>query len=469
MSGRGRSIGRGAARAAMLAGALATAGCGIFKGGEKPKTTVLGERIPVLGVEASAAADPSIVATPVSVPPAETNSSWPQPGGNPQKTIGDVALAAQPTRAWTARINAKGRGARLGAAPVVADGRVYVMDVSATVHAFDARTGAQAWQTQIKGREGPAVKRPGVKGLILGKQRKSFKNSLFGGGVSYDAGKLYATTGLGEVAEIDAATGKIGWRVSPAGPMRGAPTIANGAVYVMTQDNQLYALNQADGAQLWTASGPLQSAGVFGAGAPAVARGTVIAGFSSGDLNAYRYENGRLVWQDTLTRTSVSTTVGDVTDIDASPVVDDTRVYAVGAGGRAIALDLLTGQRLWELNVGGISTPALGGDWLFLVSDQAQLFCVEKSTGKIRWASQLDRWRNKKKKKNGIYWTGPVLAGGRLVLANSVGEIVFADPANGKVQARLRAGSKKPIGLPPVVAGGTMYVLASDGRLSAWR
>jgi outer membrane protein assembly factor BamB len=459
-------VGLGAATAA----ALMLSGCGIFKGGDgKPKTAVLGERIPVLSVEANAATDASIATVPVTIPAVEANADWPQPGGNPQKTMGNVALAASPARAWSIRIPGARGGARLGAAPVVANGRLYVVDTTATVHAIDAATGKTVWATQLAGKPGPAVKRGGVKGLVLGKSRKSFKNSLFGGGVSLDGGKLYASNGLGDVAEIDAATGKIGWRVTPGGPLRGAPVIANGAVYVMTQDNQLIALNQPDGATLWTASGPLQTAGVFGAGAPAVARGTVIAGFSSGDLNAYRYENGRLVWQDALTRTSVSTTVGDVSDVDASPVVDDTRVYAVGAGGRTIALDLLTGQRLWEINVGGISTPSLAGDWLFVMSDQAQLFCIQRTTGKIRWAAQLDRWRNPKKKTKGIYWTGPVLAGGRLVLTNSRGQMVFVSPETGKVQATIDKAAKGPIGLAPVIAGNALYLLSSDGTLSAWR
>ncbi|WP_419828295.1 PQQ-binding-like beta-propeller repeat protein [Sphingomonas sp.] len=463
-------MGRGQfARAVMLSGALALAGCGIFKGGGdgKPKTAVLGERIPVLGVEADAASDASIANLPVAVPSAETNSAWTQPAGNAQKAMGNVALALSPQRVWQKRIPGAGGGRRLAAAPVVQDGRLYVIDASATVRAFDAATGGQLWATQLLGKEGPALRRGGLTGAVLPKHRKTYKNSLFGGGVSVEGGKLYVTNGLGEAAQMDAATGKIGWRVTPAGPLRGAPTIANGAVYVMTQDNQLYALNEADGATLWTASGPLQTAGVFGAGAPAVARGTVIAGYSSGDLSAYRYENGRVVWQDTLTRTSVSTTVGDVSDIDASPVVDDTRVYAVGAGGRAIALDLVTGQRLWELNVGGIATPALGGDWLFLVSDQAQLYCVQRTSGKIRWATQLDRWRNKKKTK-GIYWTGPVLAGGRLLLVDSVGDMVSVDPATGKVAQTTRV-AKKPVTLPPVVAGNMLFTLASDGTLAAWR
>jgi outer membrane protein assembly factor BamB len=460
-------------RRAPLAGALIAAtllsGCGIFKGGDKgPKTAVLGERIPVLTVESSAGTDASIASNAVLVPPADTNAAWAQPGGNAQKAMGNVSLGVQPQRSWDANLGKAGASERLAAAPVVAEGHLFAIDAQARVHAFDAQTGRELWATQLKTREGPKLKKAGVMGVFGAKETKRYGRSLFGGGVSYDSGKLYATSGLGAVAQIDAATGKLGWQVTPGGPLRGSPSIANGSIYVMSADNQIYALAETDGSTQWTASGPLETAGVFGTGAPAIARATVVAGFSSGDLNAYRYENGRVVWQDALTRTSMSTSVGDVTDVDASPVADESRVYAVGAGGRMIALDLTTGQRLWEVNIGGISTPALGGDWLFVVADDAKLYCVERTTGKIRWTTQLQQWKNEKKKTKLIFWNGPVIAGGRLVLTNSLGELAYVSVADGKLQDSERV-AKAPFTLAPVVANNMMYLLSSDGRLTAWR
>ena len=62
-------------------------------------------------------------------------------------------------------------------------------------------------------------------GLIGMKETKRYGRSLFGGGVSYEGGKLYATSGLGTVAQLDAATGQVGWQVTPGGPLRGAPSI----------------------------------------------------------------------------------------------------------------------------------------------------------------------------------------------------------------------------------------------------
>ena len=115
---------------------------------------------------------------------------------------------------------------------------------------------------------------------------------------------------------------------------------------------------------------------MFGSASPAVGQGTVVAGFSSGELNAYRYENGRQVWQDALQRTSIRTSVSSLSDIDADPVIDGGQVFAVGQGGRMVALELTTGQRQWELNIAGISTPWVAGDWVFVVTDDAKLMCI---------------------------------------------------------------------------------------------
>ena len=161
---------------------------------------------------------------------------------------------------------------------------------------------------------------------------------------------------------------------------------------MVSQDNQLFALDPADGKVRWTEAGSVELAGVFGTAAPAASQGTVVAGFSSGELTAYRYENGRILWQDALARTSISTTVSSLSDIDADPVIDNGRVYAVGQGGRMVALDITSGQRIWELNIAGIATPWVAGDWVFVVTDDAKLACIYRQNGHIRWINQLPQF-----------------------------------------------------------------------------
>lgn len=423
------------------------AGCGLFGGGE-PKTPTTGNRVPILLSEDSAKADESLAAVQVLLPAQTPNASWTQSGGNAAKSMGHLELGGFTAPVWTAQIDGSSNKARLAAAPAVSNGRVFVIDTRGVVHAYAAENGSRVWSQATSTDE-------------------DNERSLFGGGVSVEGERVYATNGVGEVVALNAADGARVWKVKPGGPLRGAPGIFAGQLYVMSQDNQLIALKLEDGATLWTASGALESSGVFGVAAPAGAQGTIVAGYSSGELTAYRYENGRVVWQDALARTSISTSVSSLADIDADPVIDQGRVYAIGQGGRMISVELTSGQRIWEQSIAGISTPWVAGEWLFAVTDDARLLCLARSSGRVRWVAQLKRWRDEEDKKGVINWVGPVLAGGSLILANSRGEVVLASPEDGSVKGQRELGES--FSLAPVVAGNMLFVLDDAGRLTALR
>jgi outer membrane protein assembly factor BamB len=434
--------------AVLVAAAIAASGCSVFKH-KKAATPVLGERIAVLTTESDVQVDPATASLAMSLPAPIVNNAWSQSGGNAAKAMGHVQLGASIAQAWQQSIGSGTTlSARLAAAPVVGGGRVYTIDTTATIRAFDAQNGAPVWTTQF-GTE------------------KGNDSSLFGGGLAFNNGRIYATNGLGFVAALDASNGGVVWQVRPGGPLRGSPTVAGDAVYVMSQDNQLYSLKLEDGTTNWSEAAALEIAGIFGVASPAFAQGTVVAGFSSGELNAYRYENGRVVWQDALARTSIRTSVSSLSDIDADPVIDNGQVIAIGQGGRMVALELITGQRMWELNLAGISTPWVAGDWVFVVTDEAKLLCIARATGKVRWIAQLPAYRNIKKKTGPISYAGPILAGGRLIVTSTSGALTFVDPVNGTVQGQTNVGES--VSLPPVVANSTLYVLDDSGRLHAFR
>ncbi len=440
-------------RSALLsAGTLALAACsgGLFGGGDGKKTTpTLGERQPILSrIESGAKVDPALAGAAVVLPAAQTNASWGQAGGTASKSYGQLALSATPTQAFTAQIAGASNKRRLGAPPVVGGGKLFAVGTDGQVTAFDAQSGSRIWTYQAD-------------------LTDDMRPSAFGGGVSFDNDKIYGTDGAGNVFALDASNGAQLWKVKPGGPLRGSPTVAFGNIFVMSQDNQLFALNATDGKLAWQESGSTTMAGVFGVAAPAAGNGTVVSGYTSGELVAYRYENGRSLWADALARTSISTQVGALSDIDADPIIDNGQVFALGQGGRMAAYELVTGQRLWELNVAGISTPAIAGDWIFALTDDARMMAIARSTGKVRWLTQLARFENEKKKKNPIFWQGPVLAGGNLWAVNSDGEIWTVSTGEGSASLYRELGES--ISLPPVVANGTLYVLDDSGRITAFR
>jgi outer membrane protein assembly factor BamB len=431
----------------LLAALAACSTLGLKK--DKPETPTIGNRVPILSrISNELKPDATLANVSVVLPPAETNAEWPQSGGTAAKAIGHLTLAAAPTRAWIVSVPGNSKVRRLAAAPVVGGGMLYVVDTAGTIDAFDAATGARRWVHPLD-------------------VAKDLRASNFGGGASYADGKVYATSGAGEVVALNAQDGSEVWRVKPGGPLRGSPTVAFNAVYVMSQDNEIFSLSIADGKTLWHDAAAGASQGVFGVASPAAGQGTVIAGYSSGELVAYRYENGRNLWTDALARTSISTEVGTLTDVDADPIIDAGRVYALGQGGRMAAYELVTGQRIWELSLAGISTPTLGGEWIFTLTDDARLLAIARATGRVKWVTQLDRWRNPKSKNGPIFWTGPVLANNRLWIASSRGDVASVDVTNGQVAPFTRLDS--PISQAPVVANSTLYILQDNGRISAWR
>jgi outer membrane protein assembly factor BamB len=173
-------------------------GCGIFD--KKKKTTpTLGDRIAVLSNEAAIEVDPALAGVPVTLPAADVNGQWAQPGGNASKSMGHLALGAAPAQAWRASIGAGASNkSALGSAPVVADGKVFTIDTQAVVRAFSAENGSTVWQTQVRGEGAPT-------------------GALFGGGVSYENGRIYATNGAGYAAALDASNGSLLWQAVRAG------------------------------------------------------------------------------------------------------------------------------------------------------------------------------------------------------------------------------------------------------------
>lgn len=432
----------------IVAGALALSGCGVLGGGKKKETPTIGNRIDILGTEADTKVDSNLAGISVILPPATTNANWAQPGGNAAKAPGHLTLADAPQRAWTAEIAGASPRVRLAAAPVVYGGKLFAVDTNGTVTAFDAASGARLWAVTLD-------------------VDKDGKPSRFGGGVSTDGTLVYATNGVGDVAALKIENGEVVWKKRPAGPLRGAPTISTGNIYVMTQDNQIYAMRAADGEPQWNEAGPVGASGIFGVAAPAAAQGTVIAGYSTGELAAYRYENGRSLWSDTLSRTAMSTTVSTLTDIDADPVIDRGRVFALGQGGRMASYELVSGQRIWEINIAGISTPVAAGEWVFVLTSDAKLLCVQRASGKIRWMSQLARFRDEEDKKGVITWRGPVLVSNRLIVANSRGEVWSVSTGEGA--ASMITDLKNPVSVGPVVANNMLYILDDSGRINAFR
>jgi outer membrane protein assembly factor BamB len=414
----------------------------------KKKPPLPGVRIAVMINERDLDPDPRVADLRVMLPRPYVNPAWPESGGVPTHAMYHLALEATPKKIWKVDIgDGSSKGRKLLTKPVVADGRVYAMDLNFIISAYNADTGERVWRYKPK----------------LPRQ----DDETFGGGLAYNKGRLYVTTGFGEVLSLDAKTGRLAWTQTVSGPMRAAPTVAGGRLYVVTIDNQLNVLDADTGEKKWTHSAISESAGLLGDGSVAVDGSTVVVPYTSGEIFAIRAENGRVVWSDNLTAIRRVDAMASLAHIRGSPVIDRGVVYAISHSGRFVAIDQRSGARIWERGIGGVDMPWVAGEFIFVLSNDNEIYCLTRQGGRVRWVQPLPRFENPEKKKKPIHWAGPVLAGDRLVLTGSHGEVMTVSPYTGEPLGRMEV--PHGILLPPVVANGTIYFLTDDADLIAYR
>ena len=234
------------------------------------KDKLPGTRISVLALERELRPNVESVDTQIILPRPEDTASWPGAGGLSNHAMHHLVIGDAPKREWTVSAG-EGSGLRnhTFAEPIISDGRIYTMDADGYVAAFDSVSGKRFWRVKTA-------------------PRKEEDNSFLGGAMCIEGNRLFITSGAAQVLTLDATTGKEIWRVSVETPIRAAPTVNAGRVFVVTIDNELTALAADTGRKLWTYSGSPTPTVLMGGAAPAVDGGVVVATLSSGELVALR-------------------------------------------------------------------------------------------------------------------------------------------------------------------------------------
>ncbi|MDG4648780.1 PQQ-binding-like beta-propeller repeat protein [Roseibacterium sp. SDUM158017] len=435
---------------ALLAAVAVLAGC-------ERDTVLPGERfdtrVPLaetLSGEAPPAEPAADEARPISLPAASSYASWAQRGFDAQNRKPHVTLGSSLTQVWAANIGqGNSRRNRLTADPVAGDGRVFTLDASANVRAHSIASGATLWSADL------------TAGFDRG-------GNVSGGGLALAGGSLYATTGYGELIALDPATGGIRWR-QRLGAGIGAPTVADGTVYVVSRDNSAWAISTDAGRIQWElASAPARALREGGA-APAVTGGTVIFPFGTGELVATRRDTGLRSWSTAVAGGRLGVAYANINDITGDPVVSGGTVYAGNQSGRVVALNATTGERLWTATEGSYSPVLVTGGDLFFVSDRNELIRLDAATGARVWGTELPLYVRERERRRRAVFThyGPILAGGRLAVASGDGQVRFFDPVSGALVGTvpLRAGAASH----PIVVNDTLMVVTENGRLVAFR
>ena len=445
-------MGRVAAGAAILALLSACAEREVILEGERfPVRAPLEDSLPVEGQPApTAPAAPENLSLPISLP-AASSGDWTHRAGNARHLMPHASLSATPALAWSAPIGqGSTRKNRIAAAPVVAGGRIFTMDAGTMVSATSTG-GASLWSVDL------------TADFDKG-------GGQSGGGLAAAGDVLFAATGYGELVALEAGSGKVIWRQRLDAPVSGAPAVDAGVVYVSGRDGSAWAVDVADGKGVWQVAGSPGPTGYIGTAAPTVGDRAVIFPSASGILTAVlRIGSGTKIWQGSIAGKRVGRAYALTYDVTGDAVLDGKVIYAGTGSGRTVAMSASSGEKIWSAGEGAMGPVAVAGGSLFLVNDEAKLVRLDAETGETIWAVEMPYFTTEKvKKRKAIHaHFGPVIAGGRVMVVSSDGLLRAFDPTDGS----LTYSTEIPGGAAaqPAVAGGVLYVVGAKGQLHAFR
>lgn len=348
--------------------------------------------------------------------------------------LADFSPSAQPARLWTA--SAGGGDARLGAvqAPAIADGRVYAAAADDTVRALDLQTGKALWSHEAE-------------------------DARITGGPGAGEGLVVFGTLDGAVVALDAATGQQKWAAKVVNEIIAAPVIGQGYVLVRSNDGRITAFDAANGERRWFWNRELPALTVRGNDSPTLGPGIVFVGNDDGTLTALSLADGRPLWDQAVGQPDGRTEIERMADVDGSPVIDGTVIFATSFKKQTVAIDGPSGRPLWSQDRGGGGRVGLGSERVVVADPSGVVWALDKSGGSAMWQqSGLLR--------RGV--TGAAVQGDFAVVGDSEGYLHWLRMDNGDFAARVRV-ARDPLRAAPVVVDGILIAQTLGGDLAAYR
>lgn len=323
-------------------------------------------------------------------------------------------------------------------APIIKDGKVFIFDTAGTLVARDLKSGKKIWKSQVF-----------AKNFL-----KNYKTPK----IFAVAERIFAVAGTNKIAAVDELSGKILWEKEIASIPSSAPISDGKLVYVSSNDNKTYAIDAASGDLAWVQSGISRATAIFGFANPVIFKDLLIVSYSSGEIYALKKNSGEAVWSQDLNLSKATTSDFYLNDIDATPIVKNDVIYAIGNGGLMMAIKAKDGNYLWKKEIAGLADFWLSGEFLFVINNDNKLLAVNKKTGGIKWISQLPNLAKEKKPQTKFIYSGVVMAGDKLLISRLDGALLIVSPLDGTLEKTFKINKK--ISHAPAVVDGKIYLQA---------
>jgi outer membrane protein assembly factor BamB len=253
---------------------------------------------------------------------------------------------------------------------------------------------------------------------------------------------------------IDVDSGELIWEKNNIVPFNSGLKIRNDIFYAVDYKNILRAITIKDGLEQWNLKTEESLTKSNTKISIAIDESNIYFNNSIGDITAVNLNTGQLVWQLPTQNNSVSKNAFQLSN--SQLVLDEKTIFLSNNKNEFYSIDTTTGLINWKNQINSILTPTVIGKFIITVSDNGYLYIIEKKTGNILRINDL--YKNIKiKKRNDIKPTGFFISMGKIYLTNDDGKLIIANVNTGEILDIVKVASDKI--LKPLVNDNNLFLI----------
>lgn len=287
---------------------------------------------------------------------------------------------------------------------------------------------------------------------------KQVSKSGLSSGVEASNGLVVVGNKKGQLFVLDQATGAEKWTAQLSGALISSALIQSGRVIVIANDGTVFGFDSDSGQQVWTYKLPTEQLSLRGQASPvALDARTVLIASSNAYIYAIDSVTGTLRMQRPVAVSDGRSDIQRLIDIDGEPAVAGQFVVTTSYQGQVTVTDLASQRVVWSKDSSSLTRPEVAARQVFVSQADGKLVSYDLITGTVLWENE--QLLNRK-------LSNPVVLGDYLVVGDLDGVLHLVDLTSGTIVGRSKtSGEVRSLR----VIDNKLYVVTRTGALSIWQ
>jgi len=316
--------------------------------------------------------------------------------------------------------------------PAMSGQTLYAASADGEVIALDRSSGDDLWDTEL--------------------------DTSLSGGVGVSGAGLLLGTSEGVVLKLDASDGARLWGTQLHGEILSAPQSNGRVVVVQTYDGKLQGLDFDTGDILWTYDSNVPVLTIRGTSTPIIDEDRVYAGFANGRVLAFDINNGAVLWEVRVAIPQGRSEIERIVDIDGSMELAAGRLYAASYQGNVVAIDVRSGQKLWQQKASSFSGVSQGFGNVYVADENGTVTAYQRDGQGVRWTQPALAYRKLSR---------PTPVAGYVAVGDFEGYVHLLSQADGTFAGRVKVDGDG-VRADMLSDGNVLYVYGNSGDLVAY-